>query len=148
MFNRTQILIDLERDEGLRLVPYDDATGKAFQRGDTLKGNLTNGIGWNMQGLPLTETQARTILGWHVDDVAAALYVALPWLGNMTEARQRAIAEMAFNLGVEGLLKFDTFLDFVGRGKYPEAALDLKGTVWAKQVGQRAARIAQMILQG
>ena len=38
----------LEVEEGNRALIYDDATGKPFKKGDTLKGNLSAGIGINL----------------------------------------------------------------------------------------------------
>jgi len=147
-FDRSLLISDLSRDEGVRLVPYDDATGKPVQTGDVVKGNLTNGIGWNMQGRPLTQAEAEIICGWALDDLSGKLYKALPWLSDLDEPRQRAVANLAFNLGVAGLLQFTTFLNFLKQGSYSLAALDLEGALWYKQVGERAMRIAQIIKTG
>jgi lysozyme len=148
MFNRSQLIADLERDEGLRVVPYDDKTGRPFQQGDRLFGNLTNGIGWNMRARPLTEAQARVICGWHVDDDAQALDATFPWLARLTEARQRAVANLCFNMGLATLKTFVTFLTFLKDANYPAAADDLKSTAWYRQTGDRAKRIEALIRAG
>ena len=41
-------------DEGDRNFPYDDATGRTLIRGDTLKGNITVGIGRNISGIGIS----------------------------------------------------------------------------------------------
>lgn len=147
-FNRDALIADLGRDEGLRSVPYDDKTGRPFQQGDRLLGNLTNGIGWNMRARPLSAEQARVICGWHVDADAAAIAQAFPWVAQLAEVRQRAIANLVFNIGLDGLKKFATFLDLLRAGNYPGAADDLRSTLWYRQVGERAKRIEGLIRNG
>lgn len=146
--DRDQLLANLERDEGLRSVPYDDKTGRSLNQGDRLLGNLTNGIGWNMRARPLTEAQARTICGWHVDADAAAIAQAFPWTAQLAEMRQRAIANLAFNVGLDGLRKFGTFLELLRAGNYPGAADNLRTTLWYRQAGERAKRIEALIRNG
>ena len=52
---------------------------------------------------------------------------------------------MAFNLGVEGLLKFQNTLAFVEHGQYKEASKEMLNSLWAEQVGDRAKELAQMM---
>lgn len=148
MFDRAQLIQDLERDEGYRSLVYDDATGQPLDKGDTIKGNPTVGVGWALNKTPLSRPRAETILGWHIDDKAGDLYAQLPWLTGLTEARQRAMMNLAFNLGVAGLQKFTTFLGLMKGGRYAEAADDLANTPWHNQVGDRAKRIEALIKSG
>ncbi len=147
-FNRDQLIADLERDEGFVPVLYDDANGAHIGKGGHLVGNPTLGIGWAVALTPLSIERARVILGWHVDDKVVELYAALPWIADLSEARQRALVNMAFNLGVHGEQQFTTFLGLLKAGNYGSAADDLAETLWAKQVGQRAVRIVALIRNG
>ena len=148
MLNRVQLLADLEADEGLKTLLYDDATDAPITKGSTLGGWPTLGIGWNVATTPLTPDQYRTILGWMVDAKTAPLAAALPWMANLTEPRQRALTNMAYQLGVHGLQAFGTFLGLMENGRYGLAADDLSTTEWFRQSGDRAIRIQGLIQKG
>jgi lysozyme len=60
--------------------------------------------------------------------------------------RQDCLINMAFNLGVHGLLEFNTFLGFMQQGKWGQAVLDLRGTPWFHEVGGRSVRICRQIV--
>ena len=143
--DRDLLLKDLEAEEGYRPLLYDDFNGKQVLKGAALIGNPTIGIGWNVAATPISLERARVILGWMVDDKLGPLNAALPWLAGLPEPVQRAVSNLAYNLGVTGLLKFDTFLSLLKAGQYVAAADDLAQTLWAKQVGNRAARICALI---
>jgi len=143
--DRDLLMADLERDEGYRPLMYDDSTGRQWLPGAKILGWPTIGIGWNVAVTPLSLERARIVLGWMVDDKLGPINAALPWLSGLTEPRQRAIANLAYNLGVTGLLKFDTFLSLMKSGRYEEAADDLENTAWWKQVGERGPRIQALI---
>jgi len=60
---------------------------------------------------------------------------------------------MAFNLGPEpfdhdGIKDWPMFLKQVETGRYAEAAANMRSTLWAKQVGKRAERLASMMESG
>lgn len=146
--NRDQLVADLEVDESFRPFLYDDANGKALLRGSTIVGNPTIGIGWSVSTRPLAHDQARIVCGWHVDDAWGTLVHAVPWVQGLSEVRQRALANMAFQIGVTGLLKFDTFIGLMQAGHFDEAAADLATTLWFKQSGNRGPRIQALIKGG
>lgn len=143
--NRDLLLADLETCEGFRPYLYDDANGKPLVKGSTIIGNPTVGIGWCPSTLPIPHDKAQVILGWQADDVWGTLIHAASWIGGLSEPRQRALANMAFQLGVTGLLKFNVFIGLMQQGRYAEAADDLATTLWFKQSGNRGPRIQQLI---
>lgn len=145
MFDRAKLLADLEVEEGLERLLYDDATGKALRCGDRIKGNPTLGIGWNVSAFALTDDQYRTICGWIVDAKAPPLYAALPWLHALPEDVQRGVADMAFNLGLVSFLTFTTFIGLLKTQNFEGAADDLETTLWFKQVGTRGPKIQALI---
>jgi len=55
---------------------------------------------------------------------------------------------MAFNLGIAGLLKFENTLALIRSGSYAQAAAEMVKSKWAKQVGKRADRLANMMKTG
>lgn len=132
-------------EEGYRGLLYDDKTGKDLYKGCLIQGNPTIGIGWNTAGKPISLERAKIIAGWLVLDTWNELTTTLPWVYDLPEDVQIAICDMAYNLGVPGLLKFTTFLSMIKTGNFAVASDDLKSTLWAKQVGARADKIESLI---
>ena len=99
-------------------------------------------------GLVWTPAQCEAALHADVGAVTTGLTTALPWWTSLDDPRQDVLADMAFNLGVHGLLGFHTFLGFVETGKYAAASLDLRGTAWYGEVGHRAQRLEQQMKLG
>jgi lysozyme len=93
-----------------------------------------------------TADQCEAALEADVEKFECGLDTAMPWWREQEPLRQDCLLNIAFNIGVHGLMGFTTFLPLMKAGKYPHAALDLRGTAWFHQVGDRAERIAQQIL--
>ena len=139
---------DLIRDEEDRAKAYDDATGKELKPGDTLRGNLTIAIGRNLTANGLSTAERRFLLTNDITRVEAELDHELPWWRDMSEPRQRALANMAFGLGLPRLLGFKQMLAALQAGDYPEAAAAALQSHWSTQVGERALRISELIRNG
>jgi lysozyme len=133
----TALIRQIELHEGLRLKPYRCTAGK-----------LTIGVGRNLEDRGITLAEARILLANDLADVRNGLLNALPWVGNLDEVRQRVLVDMAFNLGLQGLLEFKRTLAAVKGGQYQQAATMMLQSRWAKQVGQRAERLARMMVTG
>lgn len=135
-------------EEGNRLLIYDDATGKPFKRGDTLKGNLSVGIGLNLM-LPFDPAEL-FFLEQHRLAQGAKLLAGYDWYTGQDEVRQVALADIAYNLGVSGLLHWPHFLSFLAKKDYPSAVAEIRSnTLWLSQVGPaRAGRLEAMIGSG
>jgi lysozyme len=134
----------LIRDEGLRLKVYDDATGKPLEQGDTLKGHPTIGIGRNLAGLGLTEREAYYLLGNDIARVTAECRRIYPWFDGLDDLRQSVVLNMRFNLGSR-LDQFHMTLAAIARGDYSTAAAQMRKSLWARQVGPRAERLARIM---
>jgi lysozyme len=138
----TDIFSQLQRDEGVRLRIYPDSRGF-----DTI------GVGHNLDANPLsfdvsngiTLDQALQILKADVARISAKLFSDLPWLRNIDAVRQGVFQNMAFNMGAGGVEAFHHVLADTQAGRYVQAALDMRQSLWYKQVGDRAKRLcAQM----
>lgn len=84
-------------------------------------------------------------------DIAMAgkeLFHALPWTESLDEVRQAVLIDMAFNLGLGGLLKFKETLRYVEAGEYANASVEMLDGPWARQVGVRATELSQMMRTG
>lgn len=145
-----QLIADLKRDEGLRLDAYPDPISK----GDP----WTIGYGHTgpevHRGLTWTLEQAEAALRADVAKHNAELARHLPWVERLDPARRRVLQNMAFNLGIgtpggtKGLLGFKNTLGMIERGDYAAAADGMLRSLWAKQVGQRAVRLANTMRTG
>ena len=139
---------ELAVEEGNSTVIYDDATGKPFKKGMTLQGNISVGIGLNLM-IPFDSVELQFIETNRINKARAQL-ATYPWYVNQDEVRQVALADLAFNLGVSGLLGWPKFLSYMLAKDYPSAMSEIKSnTVWLSQVHiVRANRIEQEILTG
>ncbi|WP_044563847.1 glycoside hydrolase family protein [Azospirillum sp. B4] len=136
-FDHTALKADLRRDEGVRLKPYADTVGK-----------LTIGVGRNLSDVGLSPAEVDVLLANDIGRVLADLDRALPWWRTLSDTRQRALANMAFNMGVTTLLTFRTTLAHFQAGRFDQAAESALASRWASQVGARAVRIATLIKAG
>jgi len=148
-FSTPKLEQELTIDEGCQTMPYRDT-----------RGFLTVGIGHNLDAgpikdliFPLTRAEIDTIFQKDVASCLVKLDANLPWWRTQSDARQRVLINMTFNLGIgvrgkSGLMEFGTFLNLVQTKQYPQAADDMLHTLWAKQVGQRAVRLAAMMKAG
>lgn len=127
----------LVRDEGLRLMPYRDTVGV-----------LTIGYGRAIGRVGITEAEARILLRNDIARVRAELEAALPFFPSLSRNRQYALVNMAFNLGLAGLLKFKKMLAAVAVGNYVLASECMLQSKWATQVGHRAQRLALLMQDG
>lgn len=135
--NIENLTAELIVDEAMKLKPYHCTAGK-----------LTIGVGRNLDDVGISPDEARYLLKNDIQRVCGELDAALPWWGKLSERRQRVLANMAFNLGIKGLLGFKNTLAAMQQGRYEDAANGMLASLWAKQVGNRAVRLAKMMREG
>lgn len=129
--------LQIERDEGLRLKPYLDSVGKC-----------TIGYGRNLDDRGISAAEARLMLDADLAETILAVSQALPWVATLDEPRRAVLINMAYNLGIAGLLGFRRALAAMQRGDWPEAAKEMLTSTWAEQVGPRAHRLAKQMAEG
>lgn len=142
--NFDQLNAQLWTDEGFEPYPYDDTTGQRLLAGDVVGGTITIGAGFTY----LSEEEAKAVLAIRTQSVAAQLIARMPWVSALSDARQQALTNMAYNLGIAGLSGFVSFLTEMKNGQFDQAADDLMKTKWAGQVGARCSRVAEAIRKG
>ena len=136
--NLTKLEDQLIEHEGLRLDMYRDSVGIR-----------TIGVGRNLEHVGLrTEAEARYLLRSDIVAIRSELERSVPWVGDLDEVRQRVLLDMAFNLGVAGLRRFEKTLRLVANGHYGRAAQEMLRSRWADQVGQRAKTLSKMMATG
>jgi lysozyme len=137
MINRDAMVRQLRLHEGERLKPYRCTAGK-----------LTIGVGRNLEDRGITQAESAMLLTNDIADLERQLQAALPWVSKLDEVRQRVLLDMAFNLGMAGLLSFKRTLGAIEAGQYQQAATMMLDSKWARQVGQRAERLSRMMATG
>lgn len=136
-FTLSALISELERDEAVKRFPYPDG-----------KGNITIGVGRNLSAKGLSPSEIQTLLSNDIADTAAGLDEHLPWWRDLSDARQRVLINMAFNMGIGGLMGFHATLAAIQEGRYGDAANDMMASAWASEVGDRASRLADMMRAG
>jgi len=112
------------------------------------RGYWTIGIGRLIdarRGGGITEDEALYLLRNDMQRTTEDLYTRMSWLHNLSEIRQAAIIDMAYNLGVAGLSEFKRMLSALQDADYERAADEARRSQWAEQVGIRAEDIDEMI---
>ena len=127
----------LIRDEGWRTKPYRDSAGI-----------LTIGCGRNLESTGLSQDEIDYLLANDIRRAQEGVAIALPWSGNLDEARRGVLENMAFNLGVRGLLQFRKMLTACAAQDWETASAEMLDSMWAKQVGERAVRLARQMREG
>lgn len=127
----------IKKHEGLRLKPYLDSLNI-----------LSIGWGRNLRDNGISEDEAAYLLSNDIKAVIANVLRVLPWVNTLDAPRRDVIFEMAFNMGVNGLLTFRHTLRLIEQGQYGAAADAMLKSKWASQVGQRANHLSDQMRSG
>ena len=135
--NAQRLAADLTIDEGRRPRIYVDTVGK-----------VTGGVGRNLTDRAFSDDEIDLMLRNDIKGTESDLDRRLPWWRQMSEARQNVLANMCFNLGIDRLLGFAKTLTLMKAARYDAAAAEMLDSLWAKQVGARAIRLAAIMRKG
>ena len=133
----------LKVHEGVETHAYRDTVGK-----------MTIGVGRNIDaddGLGLSMQEVEYLLGNDIERVEQELVGALPWTIDLLvidSPRFDALVDLCFNLGLPRFLNFVKALDACANEDWERAADEFMDSRWAKQVGNRAVEITEMIRTG
>ena len=143
--NWVQLEQDLIRDEGVRLQRYICPAG-----------HYTIGVGHKLRPheqnlLNISLTEAGRLLRLDIDDAITDLEAVfgLHCLDHWSERRQRALVNMAFNLGRARFSGFEEMIAAIKVGDWQTAAAECLNSKYArKDVPARAARVARALQEG
>jgi lysozyme len=124
----------LEKHEGFRRFVYNDSVGIP-----------TIGIGRNLKDRGITRAEALYLLNNDINDFTTQLQDRLYWWDNIHEDAKVVLINMAFNLGLNGLLSFKTTLEHIKNENYKAAAVSMLQSKWAVQVGSRANELSEIL---
>lgn len=137
--DRTRLASQLEIDEGRRSRMYLDSANPP---------RWTIGVGFNLSERAIPDPIIDALLDWCITDTQHDLDRSLPWWRTMNDARQNALANMCFQLGIEKLLGFAQTLALLKAGRWDAAANEALDSAWARQCPNRAKRVTDMIRTG
>jgi len=160
----TQDSLDLEQfvstnEGGFRAQTYLDSLG-----------HKTVGIGFNLDrpgakerlqsvgadfeavrngSVKLTQAQADQLFARDLKEAEEAVRSSVgDRFSALSGARKQALIDMAFNLGPKGFKNFAKMIRAVKNGNYNLAASEMRKSKWAKQVGTRADKVIQRMIEG
>jgi lysozyme len=137
---KDKLVNQLRRDEGEVLHAYEDHLGF-----------LTIGIGRlidKRKGGGISAQEAAYLLNNDIDTRIVELERRIPWFKSLDEARKGVLLNMAFQLGVDGILAFKNTLKEVQDGNYSKASEMMLLSKWATQTPERAKRLAKQMETG
>lgn len=135
-----RLIETLKRHEGVKYYVYKDHLGyETIGVGRCLKEGV---------GLGLTHDEVDYLLMNDINRCLEELDAAFPWFKDLTEIRREAMINLCFNLGLTRLRKFEKALAAMSIHNYQEAADEFLDSRWAKQVGNRATEVTEMIRTG
>ena len=135
--DKQKLIEELKRDEGVRFKPYHCSADK-----------LTIGVGRNLDDVGITEVESDFVLANDIDNCVEELTRTFNWFDELSNVRQRVMINMCFNLGLSRLLNFKNFLGAVESKDYVKAGVEMLDSKWATQVGPRATRLKNMMIEG
>ena len=148
----------LKQEEGYRARPYLDTVGKlSIGYGRNLvdvglsrdeRDYLGISMDFLVEDLNITEEQADYLLKNDIGKAREAVRDDLPWVDRLDPARQDVLFDMAFNMGIGGLLGFHHALIYAKLGLYENAAQEILSSKAAKQAPNRYKLLAQIMRTG
>lgn len=127
----------LRRHEGVKRFPYVDSVGK-----------MTVGVGRNLSDRGISMATMEQMLTEDIELATSELDKIYPDWCELSENRQLVLANMTFNLGAPRYLTFEKFWAALRQAQYELAASEMMDSRWARQVGERAVELSELMKNG
>lgn len=82
------------------------------------------------------------------NQIESRLIRELRWFDALDSNTKFVLINMAYQMGVDGLLKFDNTLGLIKEGKLAQASKEMLQSKWAKQTPNRAKELATILSSG
>jgi len=122
------LVISIKEHEGFENHVYKDSLGF-----DTL------GYGSKM---PISKKEATVLLRMRLDDIINDLKKRQPIFNQMPEEARSILSNMAYQMGVTGLLKFKKTWEYLQEHEFEKASVEMLDSVWFKQTPERAKELS------
>ncbi len=124
----SRLVENIKESEGFKGVEYKDSLGIP-----------TIGFGTR---LPLSEAESELILSFRLNQKISHLLELNPIVLTLTQERQEVLFEMAYQLGINGLMKFVMMWKAIESRQYESAAEEILDSRLARQTPNRAKKYA------
>lgn len=135
--NYEAMIEQIKLHEGLRLKPYK-----------CTEGYLTIGYGRNLETRGISPDEAEEMLLADLSDVEESLHRHELLIEQHSDSRRAVLINMAFQIGVQGLLKFKNTIKAYKQHDYEKAAEEMLDSKWANQTPKRARFLAEQMRTG
>lgn len=125
----------LKVDEGFRASKYVDTAG-----------HLTIGYGFNVDA-GISQYAATALLQAQTQECASTV-AGFWWAQGLDDIRMSVVVELAFNNGVNGLLRFPKMLAAIGAKDWATAQKELLDSDAARALPNRYQSLSQILLTG
>lgn len=165
-----QVKADLDMDEGFREYAYPDPLSPLMKKypfskerrwgfvpAKEILANISeklSGAPWTVgygftQGVTVDSKMSKPIAERKLEvmilEMDQELGSVLSWYQEASFVTKTVLINMLHNLGLKGLLGFKNTLKYMGEKAYKNAAANMRKSLWAKQVGRRAAYLSERI---
>lgn len=134
--NFLELLDYIKKNEGLRLTPYKCP-----------KGYWTIGYGLNLE-TSFTKEMAQCLLELKAHSIYSEVVRSCPWFLELNTVRQQVIMDMAYNMGVAGVLTFKKMIRAIIAKDYNRAGKEILDSNYHTDVGKRAELNAMLMMSG
>lgn len=163
-----QVADDLHDDEGYRFYAYPDPLSPLFKKYRGLRWGFqparellslvkdmspdkgkpwTVGYGFTHRVTPdstMSMDAAKRKLEEEILEIDCTLESRIPWYKEEASfVTKTVLINMAFNMGIQGLLKFRNTLRYVKEHNYNQAASNMMKSLWSRQVPRRAKYLSK-----
>ena len=153
-FNQ-EIYEQLSLHEGVEPSVYTDTKGKrtigiGFNLDEPSNRKKAESLGLNVQDMlsgkkTLSDKEIKLLYNESIKQAANDANAFLPQAGRQPPVVQKILIDMAFNLGLTKLNKFENLKEALLEGDYNKAADEMIDSEWYHQVGNRSKRLVDMM---
>ncbi len=112
------------------------------------QGKITIGFGRNLEDNGITSDEADSLLLNDIQRVVIDLQTYLENFRFLPDNVQDVLIEMAYQLGMNGLIKFKKTLEHIKNEDYKSASIEMLNSKWAKQTPNRAKTLSNLMKGG
>lgn len=142
--NRDRLYEEIKADEGEVLEVYEDHLGYPTIGVGHLVTEKDEEFGEPI-GTPITAERSRELFDADIEYAIEGCEMLYGQWHNWPEEVQLIMVNMCFNLGQTRLAKFVTMKNMLSQGKWKEAAVEGRDSLWYRQVTNRAERLMQRL---
>lgn len=143
------------KQEGFEEIPYLDTEKLwTFASGRCLETHPLSGSEWKRLldnrwlSVAITIEGATWLRQTELAAVEAHLSVVFTWWHALNDARQNALIDMGYQMGVEKLQGFHQMLTAINSGNWAEAYAQALDSEWARETPARAKAVATQLRDG